>query len=406
MRLTKDNIVNGWPEFKNRRVAVASLIDSESRQESPARTLNNHAQGNLALPEHLPELDGLRGLAILLVLIFHFAADLPRNVILLAPVYFGWSGVDLFFVLSGFLITRILLRTRSNDGYFRSFYMRRALRIFPLYYGVLAVCTLLLVLFPALRPMFPNSRDRIFHWFYLGNWTPLLATEDQRGIGHFWSLAIEEQFYWIWPFIVWKVRPSRLPFVAAGAIAAAILLRSCLYGVATDPFVYRTTFCRMDGLMAGALCALLIARPGFQDWLRQWLPRLPFGIVIALAAGAGGALLWHDRFTYTIGFTFFDMGYASLLLYAVHGRGWVQGALRGRVPRALGKYSYGIYVFHQLVYWGITQYKLAPHGLPALAASLALSLGLAVASYELMEKRFLRLKDRFTAKPASLRATG
>jgi peptidoglycan/LPS O-acetylase OafA/YrhL len=384
---------------------VAPSIDSESRQESPAPAVNNHARESHALPEHLPELDGLRALAILLVLIFHFAADLPRNVILLAPVYFGWSGVDLFFVLSGFLITRILLRTRCNDRYFRSFYLRRALRIFPLYYGVLGICTLLLVVFPALRPMFPSTRDQILHWFYLGNWTPLLASEDQRIVGHFWSLAIEEQFYWIWPFIVWKVRPSRLPLVAAGAIAAAILLRCGLYGVATDPFVYRTTFCRMDGLMAGALCALLIGRPGFQAGLRAWLPRFPLGIVIALAAGAGGGLLWHDRFTYTVGFTFFDVGYALLLLYAIHRRGWLQDAFRARIPRVLGKYSYGIYIFHQLVYWGIAQYKLAPRGLPTLAASLALSLGLAVASYELMEKRFLRLKDRFTAKPAPLRAT-
>jgi peptidoglycan/LPS O-acetylase OafA/YrhL len=364
----------------------------------------NPALENPAPLGHLSELDGLRGLAIVLVLLFHFAGDLPRNVIFLGPVYFGWSGVDLFFVLSGFLITRILLRTRRDEGYFRSFYIRRALRIFPLYYGVLAVCTLLFVLFPALRPMFPCARDQIFHWLYLGNWTALLASEDQRSMGHFWSLAIEEQFYWIWPFIVWKVRPSRLPFVAAGAIATAILLRSFLYGVATDPFVYRTTLCRMDGLMAGALCAILVARPGIESWLRQWTRRFPLGIVLALAAGAGGALLWHDRFTYTVGFTFFDAGYALLLLYAVYRGGWVQNAFRGRTPRMIGKYSYGIYVFHQLVYWGVTQYKLAPRGLPALTTSLALSVGLAVASYELMEKRFLLLKGRFTPKPALLRA--
>jgi peptidoglycan/LPS O-acetylase OafA/YrhL len=115
-------------------------------------------------------------------------------------------------------------------------------------------------------------------------------------------------------------------------------------------------------------------------------------------------MAWHDRFTYTVGFTFFDSGYALLLLYAVHRRGWVQGAFLSRIPRTLGKYSYGIYVFHQLIYWSVTQYKLAPRGLSALTASLALSLGLAVTSYELMEKRFLRLKDRFMPKPAPLRA--
>ena len=195
--------------------------------------------------------------------------------------------------------------------------------------------------------MFPGARDQIFHWLYLGNWTPLLVSEDQRSMGHLWSLAIEEQFYWIWPFIVWKVRPSRLPFVAAGAIGAAILLRSCLHGVATDPFVYRTTLCRMDGLMAGALCAILIARPGFESWLQRWIACFPLGIVLALAAGVGGALLWHDRFTYTVGFTLFDAGYALLLVYAVYSRGWIQNAFRDRIPRMIGKYSYGIYVFHR-----------------------------------------------------------
>src|SRR5580704_2772726 len=105
---------------------------------------------------HISQLDGLRGLAILLVLIYHFAGDIPFNVILIAPVYYGWSGVDLFFVLSGFLITRILLRTRADPGYFRSFYIRRALRIFPLYYTVLGVCALVSLGFPALRTMFPS----------------------------------------------------------------------------------------------------------------------------------------------------------------------------------------------------------------------------------------------------------
>lgn len=348
---------------------------------------------------HISQLDGLRGLAILLVLIYHFAGDIPFNVILIAPVYYGWSGVDLFFVLSGFLITRILVRTRENADYFRSFYIRRALRIFPLYYGVLGICTLLFLGFPALRPMFPSAHDQVFHWLYLSNWTPLLNLEDQRRMGGFWSLAIEEQFYWMWPVIVWKLRPSRLPFVAAGGIAAAVLLRLFLYGHATDPFVYRNTFCRMDALMAGALCALAASSPSFQSWFRARMRLAPpaiFGLLIS--AMAGGAL-WHDKFTYRVGFTVFDAAYALLLLYVLHCTGWVRGFFNSRAMRNLGKYSYGIYVYHQFIYGGLAQSGLAP-GLPLLAASLAATLGLSVASYELMEKRFIDLKGRFSPKPA------
>ena len=343
--------------------------------------------------DHLPELDGLRGLAILFVLIFHYDADLPLR-LPLPPILWGWSGVDLFFVLSGFLITRILIRTRERANYFRGFYIRRALRIFPLYYSVLAVCGLLAWMVPALRTMFPSAHDQFFHWLYLSNWVPLLNTADQRPIAHFWSLAIEEQFYWVWPFVVWKLRPRSLPAVAASGVAAALVLRLLLYGTATDPFVYRSAICRMDGLMAGALCAILATRPGFTDWVRQRLALLLCASVIIWELAVAGGARWHDHFTYTIGFTLFDASYALLLLYLVHAGGWLQKAFRSKLPRALGRYSYGIYVFHQIVYYAFKEYHVAPRGWPVLVSSLGISLALAVASYELMEKRFLRLKEK------------
>jgi peptidoglycan/LPS O-acetylase OafA/YrhL len=369
-------------------------------ESAPQRKPLAHPEENSA-PQHLPELDGLRGLAILLILIFHFDADLPRQLFPIGPFYFAWSGVDLFFVLSGFLITRILLRTRGEPGYFRTFYIRRALRIFPLYYGVLAICALLSLAVPASRVFFPSAHDQVFYWIYLSNWTPLLATSDQRSIAHFWSLAIEEQFYWIWPFLVWKVRPARLPLVAGGCILAASCLRTMLYSAASEPFIYRGAFCRMDGLMAGALCALLVCRPEFQARLRRYIGYLPFvGVVLWEAAVAGGILL-KNRFLYSIGFTMIDVAYALLLLSIVHHAGWLRGVFRWRAARALGKYSYGIYVLHQPIYYAFRQYQVVPRGLPMAAATLSVSLILAVASYELFEKRFLRLKDRWSQPPSA-----
>ncbi len=347
------------------------------------------------LPSHLPELDGLRGLAIALVLAFHFREDLPGHPVLLLPTVFGWSGVDLFFVLSGFLITRILLRTRLEPGYFRNFYMRRALRIFPLYYATLAVCSLLLRFAPAWRAILPGAADMRLDWLYLDNWTPLLTTADQRGLSHFWSLAIEEQFYWMWPLVVWKLRPSKLPLAAAGGIVAALASRALLQGVDGHAFVYRSTVCRMDALMFGALCALAVTEPRMREWLARQLARLPLFCATALGTAMAGSLLFGDRFTYTVALTLFDGGFAMLLLYVALSPGGLQRTFRWRGLRELGKYSYGIYVFHLPVYCAFQAFHLAPAGLWLAAGSGAACFAAAVLSYHVWERRFLELKARF-----------
>ena len=112
--------------------------------------------------DRIRELDGVRGCAIAMVLLFHFRLDLPQNRILEYVLSWGWAGVNLFFALSGFLITRILLRTLGRSDYFRSFYLRRALRTFPVYYWTLIAAVLLFGVIPALRPSLPSAHDRIF----------------------------------------------------------------------------------------------------------------------------------------------------------------------------------------------------------------------------------------------------
>jgi peptidoglycan/LPS O-acetylase OafA/YrhL len=161
-----------------------------------------------AMTNHIPALDGLRGIAILSVMLLHFTnaiAALPGSPTSAARSVFGWgwTGVDLFFVLSGFLITGILLDSKGHPLYFRSFYARRALRIFPLYYAAL----FLFFVVPRAIPSVPATysfawHDQRWFWFYLGNFHPL-GPDAKQFIGQFWSLAIEEQFYLVWPLLIW-----------------------------------------------------------------------------------------------------------------------------------------------------------------------------------------------------------
>ncbi|MBI5083418.1 MAG: acyltransferase, partial [Acidobacteria bacterium] len=194
----------------------------------------------------MPPLDGIRGLAILLVLLLHFRApDLTHP--LKGILGLGWTGVQLFFVLSGFLITGILLDTRSCSNYFSSFWMRRTLRIFPLYFLALSV---FLVAAPAVLPVpkeaLPPAADQVYYWTYLNNWIPM--GEEGRLVhvlGHFWSLAVEEQFYLVWPVVVWLVPPRMLLRGCAVACLLILAARSWAFFTAGDlGMVYRNTVLR------------------------------------------------------------------------------------------------------------------------------------------------------------------
>jgi peptidoglycan/LPS O-acetylase OafA/YrhL len=180
---------------------------------------------------HLPALDGVRGLAILLVLLYHFVAQTTATNRLEAAVNwalgYGFLGVDLFFVLSGFLITGILYDSRADPGYFRTFYMRRVLRIFPLYYAVLAVVFFGVSLLPALRGSEIAGLREHQAWAWLYGINVYLSIQGGwvlSYIEHFWSLAVEEHFYFIWPLVVWLLgaRPRLLMGTALGLAAASL----------------------------------------------------------------------------------------------------------------------------------------------------------------------------------------
>ena len=213
----------------------------------------------------IPELDGVRALAILAVMALHAVSGHPSgNPIVGAIAGIGWCGVDLFFVLSGFLITGTLIDTKGTPRALINFYLRRVLRIFPLYYTALI---LYFFVIPAAASLFGRLQhfqphEQIWYWSYLCNWSPSLGMAHDQ-LAHFWSLSIEEQFYVVWPLLILTLsgRNSRLLcgalIVSAPCLRLALLLSTSNSG----PLLYRNTLCRVDALAVGALCAFLVRDP-------------------------------------------------------------------------------------------------------------------------------------------------
>jgi peptidoglycan/LPS O-acetylase OafA/YrhL len=365
----------------------------------------------------LPALDGVRGLAILLV-IAHNAALFPDaggGVVRLASVAAGasWVGVDLFFVLSGFLITGILLDHRREDDYFRTFFLRRMLRIFPLYYATLFVAFAVLPHLTHLAHLAPDGRNQIWLWAYLDNWTGPLG-RDTPAFPHFWSLAVEEQFYLLWPVVVWLLAPRRLLAACAGLTVVALLARVGLrLAGANHQLVYEWTICRMDGLVIGAVVAVLLRRPGFRAWADTHLSRLAG---VALGLFVTGLLLTrgYPRITLrsqTFGYSILDVTFGVFILVVVlqdlRGRGLLRRLLAARPLRSVGTVSYGMYVFHTPIKRFAEAHLAHPDaigpawGLAYLVAIAAVSYVAALASYHLFEKRFLALRERVIRRPAA-----
>ena len=386
-------------------------------------------------------LDGVRGLAILLVLLHNLGVDLPATAPgILARVFHvvtaaGWIGVILFFALSGYLITSILLRSRAAPHYYRNFFLRRVLRIFPLYYATLA---LVLVIVPRLVKLpawlAPELDHQLWFWTYLSNW----AIPFGRGIGgldHCWSLAVEEQFYLVWPLVVRALSPRRLGTLALALGGFALLFRALVRATgALDPMVnYYWTAARIDALAWGALLAVA-AQGNDQEidqepagpaaaWLLRWRdPGLKATLAaLALLTLATRGLPRHHALVDTLGYSLVGIWAALVVARAAQiGRApapsaatdWVVRLLRHPSLRWLGRYSYGIYVFHGILHHAIPGLLpaswLQPSGTAGylvtavayLGAVGGLSAALAFGSYHLFEKHFLALKSRFPAGSA------
>jgi peptidoglycan/LPS O-acetylase OafA/YrhL len=365
--------------------------------------------------ERVPALDGIRGLAVCLVMVSHFAlhggmqaSNYPLDRMFLRLTSSAWIGVDLFFVMSGFLITSILWNSREKEGYFRVFYARRILRIFPLYFAYLAVRLLIL---PGIYPELALIPGRqILFWTYTSNTIPILshftdafgAARPGPGLFHFWSLAVEEQFYFVWPFLVWKLNRRQMLRLCAALIVLTPLTRMLLRFLFEPEAAYVFSLGRVDALALGAYCA--IALDTQREQLRAWAPRVLLTTVPLLAVifVARGRLGPSDIVMQSVGYTAVAFTAAALLIRAldrpgIFGWKWLQG---------LGFLCYGLYVFNGPL--GHFMGKLIPvMSLPsfagsylpaqglALVAGLAVNVAIAWVVWHTFEKRFNSLKSRF-----------
>jgi peptidoglycan/LPS O-acetylase OafA/YrhL len=365
---------------------------------------------------HLKALDGIRGLAILMVIGSHaFEANLQSGGFILRALgqllFYGQFGVDLFFVLSGFLITGILLDTRADRHFFRKFYARRTLRIFPLYYGLLFA---LFVLTPPLHLRWQGLAAPLL--LYLQNFFPNRINNfhlsPSIGLYHFWSLAIEEQFYLVWPAVLFLVRDRRTLFVITLTLSlASLLLRAGLLSAgAGNVMVHINTFCRADSLLLGGALALL-SRSSHWSRVLHLAPKV-FLVAAALVLASTLAVqnetvTWCNQ---TLRYTVLAIGFGALIAWSLDPRTVASRLFRNPILGFLGKYSYGLYVLHVLVLGlallplragilTLTHSKSASVALAGLIA-LGISVGAAVLSYQAFEKPFLRLKRFFDYDPS------
>src|SRR5665213_1437617 len=367
---------------------------------------------------YFPALDGIRAMAFLMVFAGHYLR-LP----------WGWAGVDVFFVLSGFLITGILFDTRNQLHRVRNFYVRRTLRIFPLYYGVMLF---LVTTYPAFRwrwtwawllwPAYLGNFLRGIHPFtqdsplqLLADFQPLsrIIPNFRFYLGHFWSLCVEEQFYLIWPWVVFSIR-DRMKLI--GVCLAAVLVCPVfrVLGAHVLPgymlgqeVLYRWTPFRVDALLLGGLIALL-ARGNYSRRLLQAARIGLWGMTLIatvwlfreyLAYHAAKEYL-YPGWEFTWGLVFVDLFSACLIVNALEPSTWIFRLFQFRPLRWIGTVSYGAYVFHDIFHVEITACVYAAgitqHTDWVIAAfALGFTLLLSWASFRWFETPFIRLKERW-----------
>lgn len=372
----------------------------------------------------IPALDGLRGMAILLVMTFHAYQvtqglrgsnqnwiDRVGNQVAMV----GWIGVDLFFVLSGFLITGILWDSRSRPNYFRVFYLRRGARIIPLYYAFLAIYFGVLPHLLGSGHFLVHGADaQIWNWSYLTN--VRVSLSGWEGISphlhHFWSLAMEGQFYLLWPLAVFFLPRRGIMGCCLVMIGLSLAGRVAAFASGEPTIAYTLTPMRMDSLAAGSWVALAMREPAWRQSVVVAARKafLPLGLGLAALGVWRGSVSGYDPVIGTVGLTGLALFFAALVVRAVSVtvNGQKTHLLETPALLGLGKYSYGLYVFHLplmlfLGEFGIASrlFEMSPGPVVLKQAAFAfLSIGLSCAaawlSWRLIERPFLRWVDHLT----------
>lgn len=388
---------------------VSYTPDSQRSAYRPDRATGEAWRG------HFIPLDGLRGLAIVLVLLLHFTTDMEIPAGTLAAgvrsaFQIGWIGVDLFFVLSGFLITGILVDNKGSGRYFSAFYARRALRILPVYF--LAVFAAFHVL-PRFFQGFDTggARTEAAFWLFLTNFKDL-PYQLARTVGHFWSLAIEEQFYLMWPLVVFLSSRAQARRIALVTVILSPLLRyvALRSGVSGDSVYHFTPF-RLDGLATGAFIALSLRDPEAHGRLDR-LSKIAGAIALAVAAILYGPVHLPEplstQLDFSIGFSALCIGFGALLTRVVLSRpdSSLARVLSWRGLVTLGTYSYAMYLVHVPLLRVVSKVAVPPQWPGAVRFPMiwvigytavlgVLTLAAAMVSWHLCEKHFLALKRHF-----------
>lgn len=335
--------------------------------------------------ERIRELDGVRGLAAVLILLYHLRPG--------GAVFMGWAAVDVFFVLSGYLITSIILKHLGSRGFLLAFYVRRGLRIWPPY--ALAIAALVM-LDAVLGDRIPLNYLPSFLTFTQGlPWLGGSSSEFPAYFGHTWTLAIEEQFYLLWPaLLVIFGRRSTWP-LAAMFLTMSVAMRS----LGVSPFVLVS---RCDGFAVGAVVASILSQgplPAHHE--RRW--RSAFTISALLSFGFAFVNIAGQRIglAKVPGSTLLALNslFASVIgLFVLHRGAWCLGWLRSRPLVYLGQISYGLYLYHALVYFVVfviaRRWGFAP-SIGRDVVAMGLTLGVAALSWRFLERPLLTLKDQF-----------
>jgi peptidoglycan/LPS O-acetylase OafA/YrhL len=377
--------------------------------------------------QRIPGLDGLRAIAILSVIACHvnseFGARLPPGHInhwISVISGAGWTGVDLFFVLSGFLITGILYRTKESENFYQNFYIRRALRIFPLFYAyaiaIMVVPVVLSATGNSALTFWAHGRrlDRLSVLAYFYNFRAASLGHHLPLVNHFWSLAVEEHFYLVWPLLVLRFRRKILMRICLAGCCGSLLLRLALMNSPRGLFAaYLLTPCRLDGLMLGAWLALASLDDAVWIKIRRSAPYVATIVAAGVLAIAVNRGHFYDfiapgapndsRPVVSVGITLISLLFAATLAAVVSGSRFTRW-LDTPLLRRIGLYSYGMYLYHMCVIVMLRRSNLL-NGISEARSKLILCVVVAVAtfaiaavSYHVWEQPFLRLKSRYETR--------